>query len=452
MTLDLQEVARATAAVGEVESAAVAGWSVDTRTQQPGDVYFALRGANRDGHEFVPQALAQGAAAVVVEAGRGAGPDGKTLRVADTLAALGELGAWARRKWGGTVIGVTGSAGKTTTKDAIAHLLEERGPVGRTVGNLNNHIGVPLSILRLPDAAPAAVLEIGMNHAGEIRALAGIARPEIGVVTNVGYAHVEFFDSIEGIAAAKRELIESLPRDGVAVLNADDARVRAFRGVHPGRSVTFGFSEEADVRAEHVAADGEGTRFRALGVDFETGLAGGHAVMNLLAALTVAGVLGIPPQRLRDRVASFTLGAMRGGRFVHNGIVVWNDCYNSNPEAAERMIDVLGQTRAARRIAVLGEMLELGRAAEALHRQVGAYAARHGVDVLIGVRGNARLMKEAALAEGIGAARFFEDPVEAGAFVREMARAGDAVLFKGSRAVRMERALEEFKAGGPPGA
>jgi UDP-N-acetylmuramoyl-tripeptide--D-alanyl-D-alanine ligase len=317
------------------------------------------------------------------------------------------------------------------------------------MGNLNNHIGVPLSILRLPDAARTAVLEMGMNHPGEIRALAGMARPEVGVVTNVGYAHVEFFDSIEGIAAAKRELIESLPRDGVAVLNADDARVRGFRDAHPGRSVTFGFSEGADVRAEGVSADGAGTRFRALGVDFETTLAGRHAVMNLLAALAVARVLEIPPEGLREAVASFTVDAMRGGRSIHNGIVVWNDCYNSNPEAAQRMIDVLGQTRAARRFAVLGEMLELGHVAAALHRQVGAYAARHGVDVLIGVRGQARLMVEAAAAEGVRSAQFFEDPAEAGEFVREMAHAGDAVLFKGSRGVRMERALERFQAEGP---
>jgi len=459
MTLDLQEVARAMAASGELPALPVTGWSVDTRTQRPGDVYFALRGANHDGHDFVPQALAGGAAAVVVEAARCAAVeadvarcaavDGKALRVADTLVALGELGSWARRKWGGTVIGVTGSAGKTTTKDAIAHLLEVRGTVGRTVGNLNNHIGVPLSILRLPDAARTAVLEMGMNHAGEIRALAAIARPEIGVVTNVGYAHVEFFDSIEGIAAAKRELIESLPHDGVAVLNADDLRVRGFRDARQGRSVTFGFSEDADVRAEGVSASGAGTRFRALGVDFETGLAGKHAVMNLLAALAVAQVLDVPPQELREAVATFTVGEMRGGRSVHNGIVVWNDCYNSNPEAAQQMIDVLGQTRAARRFAVLGEMLELGRAGEALHRQVGVYAARHGVDVLIGVRGQARLMVEAAAAEGVRGARFFEDPAEAGEFVREVAHAGDAVLFKGSRGVHMERALERFQADGP---
>jgi len=447
MTLDLQEAARAMAAE-EARPGAVSGWSVDTRTQQAGDVYFALRG-NQDGHAFVARALEVGAAAVVVDTASGVTADGKALRVADTLQALQDLGAWARRKWGGTVIGVTGSAGKTTTKDAIANLLEERGPVGRTVGNLNNHIGVPLSILRLPDEARMAVLEMGMNHAGEIRKLAAIARPEIGVVTNVGYAHVEFFDSIDGIAAAKRELIESLPRDGVAVLNADDARVRAFRQVHPGRSVTFGFSEDADVRGEAAEPSGAGTRFRALGVDFETGLAGTHAVMNLLAALAVARVLEIPPERLRERVAGFAVGAMRGGRFVHNGITVWNDCYNSNPEAARRMIDVLGETAAARRIAVLGEMLELGRAAPALHAEVGRYAAGHGVDLLIGVRGHARETVDAAAAAGIGAAEFFEDPAEAGEFLRETARAGDAVLFKGSRGVRMERALERFQAEAP---
>lgn len=444
MTLDLPDVARAMAAAGEPAERPVAGWSVDTRTLEAGDVYFALRG-KRDGHEFVPRAIEKGAAAVVVET---ACAEARALRVADTLAALGQLAAWARRQWGGTVIGVTGSAGKTTTKDAIAHLLSVRGPVGRTVGNFNNHIGVPLSILRLPEAARTAVIEMGMNHAGEIRGLASIARPEIGVVTNVGLAHVEFFDSVKGVAAAKRELIESLPPDGVAVLNADDARVRDFRHVHPGRSVTFGFSGDADVRAEDMVADGVGTRFRALGVDFETGLTGTHAVMNLLAALAVARVMDIPPAELREAVASFTVDAMRGGRTIHCGIAVWNDCYNSNPEAAERMIDVLAQAPARRRFAVLGEMLELGSASEALHRQVGAYAAHHGVDVLIGVQGHAQAMVEAARAAGLAEARFFAGPAEAGVCVRELARAGDAVLFKGSRGVRMERAFDKFQSEG----
>jgi UDP-N-acetylmuramoyl-tripeptide--D-alanyl-D-alanine ligase len=314
------------------------------------------------------------------------------------------------------------------------------------VGNLNNHVGVPLSILRLPGDCKAGVLEMGMNHAGEIRELAALAAPEIGVVTNVGYAHVEFFDSIEGVAAAKRELIEALPRGGVAVLNADDARVARFRDVHAGRTVTFGFAPDAGVRAEAVEYRADGTRFRAAGVDYETGLVGRHAVMNLLAAIAVAGEFGIAPERLREAVRTFAAGKMRGERLEHRGILVWNDCYNSNPEAALAMIDVLRESCAVRRIAVLGEMLELGHAAEALHRQVGKYAAEHGVDVLIGVQGSARAMVEAAVAAGLpeSAGHFFTDAGEAGDCARQAAHAGDAVLFKGSRGVHVERALERF--------
>jgi len=433
-------------AAGEVPARAVGGWSVDTRTLNAGDVYFALRGPHHDGHNYLGQAWERGAAAVVVE--RQMKAPGAELLVRDTLRGLQDLAMWARRTWGGTVVGVTGSAGKTTTKDAIAHVLAAELPVGKTVGNLNNHVGVPLSILRLPDGSKAGVLEMGMNHAGEIRELAAVARPEIGVVTNVGYAHVEFFDSIEGVAAAKRELIEGLPRDGVAVLNADDARVRAFRGAHAGRSVTFGFSADAEVRAEEAEFGPGGARFRVEGVDFETGLVGRHAVMNLLAAIAVAREFGIAPARMREPVRTFEAGKMRGERMVHNGILVWNDCYNSNPEAAQSMIDVLRESPAARRIALLGEMLELGHSAEALHRQVGKYAAENGVDLLIGVHGSALAMVEGAVAAGLprNAGHFFAEAEEAGDFARQAAHAGDAILFKGSRGVHVERALERFLA------
>jgi UDP-N-acetylmuramoyl-tripeptide--D-alanyl-D-alanine ligase len=371
------------------------------------------------------------------------------LVVGDTERALQDLAAWARQRWGGRVIGVTGSAGKTTTKDAIAHLLETELAVGKTNGNFNNHVGVPLSLLRLPDACRVGVIEMGMNHAGEIRRLAEIAKPDIAVVTNVGYAHVEFFDSIEGIAAAKRELIEGLAPDGVAVLNADDPRVAAFGAVHPGRSVTFGLSERSDVRGEDVQFGAAGSRFRALGVDFESAMAGRHAVMNLLAAIAVARVFDIAPERLRQAVASFSAGNMRGERTVHRGIVIWNDCYNSNPEAAQSMLDVLVETPAARRIAVLGEMRELGLSSAELHHQLGQYAGQYaagrGVDLLIGVRGAARVMVEAARQAGVEA-EFFENPAEAGERARQVARAGDAILFKGSRGVKMEQALERFTA------
>ena len=430
-------------AAGSVKPAKVAGWSVDTRTQNVNDVFFALRGPNHDGHAFVPAALERGAAAVVVDHETGAD---RELIVQDTLAALQGLAAWARGHWGGQVVAVTGSAGKTTTKDAIAHLLAAELAVGKTGGNLNNHVGLPLSILRLSDDARVAVLELGMNHAGEIRRLAAIARPDVGVVTNVGYAHVENFDSIDGVAAAKRELIESLPPDGVAVLNADDPRVAGFREVYSGQTVTFGLSESADVRACQVDYGAGGSRFRALGVNFETALPGRHAVLNLLAAIAVARVFGIAPEKLVDPVRTFSVGKMRGEKLEHNGIVIWNDCYNSNPEAARSMIDVLRDTPARRRIAVLGEMLELGNAARELHRELGRYVANQGIDFLIGVHGEAHAMVGAAVGAGFpeSAANFFEEAADAGDFVRGIAQPGDAVLFKGSRGVAVERGLERL--------
>ena len=438
-------------AAGSVQPGKVTGWSVDTRTQNVGDVFFALRGPNHDGHHFVKAALERGAAAAVVDHETGSG---RELIVKDTLEALQGLSAWARVRWGGKVVGVTGSAGKTTTKDAIAHLLAAEFAVGKTGGNLNNHVGLPLSILRLADDARVAVLELGMNHAGEIRGLAAIARPDIGVVTNVGYAHVENFDSIDGVAAAKRELIESLSEDGVAVLNADDERVARFRQWHSGRALTFGFSESADVRACGVDYGGAGTsarqmtRFRTLGVDFETALPGRHAVLNLLAAIAVARVFGIAPEKLVEPVRTFAVGKMRGERLERNGMVIWNDCYNSNPEAARSMIDVLRDSPARRRIAVLGEMLELGNAARELHGELGRYVASQGIDFLIGVHGEAHAMVGAAVGAGLpeSAAHFFDEAAEAGDFVRQIARPGDAVLFKGSRGVAVERALERMVA------
>ncbi len=445
MTFDLATVAAAIGAAGTPPPALVTGWSVDSRTQNPGDAYFAIRGPNHDGHQFVDAVLTNGAAGAVVER---PGGSARELQVADTRRALGQLAAWARAQWGGVVIGVTGSAGKTTTKDIVAHLLAVEHKVGRTVGNLNNDIGVPLSILRLPEDCRMAVLEMGMNHAGEIRDLAAIARPDCGIVTNVGYAHAEFFESIDGIAAAKRELIEGLPEHGIAILNADDERVRRFRDTHSGRAVLFGFAEDADVRATNVEATASGTRFDAMGVAFETGLTGRHSVLNLLAGIAAATSFGIAPERLRDAVRSFAAGKMRGERLEQRGIVIWNDCYNSNPEAARSMLDVLRQTSALRRIAVLGEMRELGNSAAALHCEVGTYAAQSGVDYLVGVGGHARDMVEGAVAAGMPreGVQFFENSVDAGDFVRQVARAGDAVLFKGSRGVRVELALERFLA------
>jgi UDP-N-acetylmuramoyl-tripeptide--D-alanyl-D-alanine ligase len=446
MKLALREVGRVLGVPVE-SGAVVTGWSVDSRTVEPGDLFFALHGPNHDGREYVGAAFEKGAVgAVAPSALPTRDRNGAVLHVPDTQQALEQLAAWARDHWGGDVVGVTGSAGKTSTKDVIARMLESELPAGRTTGNFNNQVGLPLSILRLPDDARVAVLEIGMNHAGEIRALSGIARPRIGVVTNVGYAHIEFFDSIEDIALAKRELIECLPADGVAILNADDPHVRNFGAVHAGPVMRFGFSDQADIRAQDVEYRADGTRFRVRGTTFDTPLQGRHAVLNVLAGLAVAQVYGIAPERLVDVVARLTPGKMRGERLVHDGITIFDDCYNSNPDAVRAMLDVLRDTPAERRIGVLGEMLELGRWSESLHRDIGIYAVEAGVNVLVGIRGGARFLVDAAKEAGlaVNAAFFFEDPADAGDQLRRLARPGDAILFKGSRGTHVERALERF--------
>jgi UDP-N-acetylmuramoyl-tripeptide--D-alanyl-D-alanine ligase len=297
--------------------------------------------------------------------------------------------------------------------------------------------------LRFPEEAEVGVVELGMNHAGEIRYLAAIAEPQIGVVTNVGYAHVEFFDGIEGVAAAKRELVEALPPNGVAVLNADDPRVLKFKDVHPGLSITYGMCPQADVCAENLEMHAGGAAFTVKGVRFETTLAGRHSVSNILAGLGVATAFHIPLADLVPAVAGLVTGRMRGERYDWRGAIILDDSYNSNPDAARSMLDVLREEPARRRIAVLGEMLELGQMAEKLHRELGAYAAHSGVDVLVGVRGVSRLMVEEARRAGLPdhAALFFPDPDSAGDFLREFVRPGDAILFKGSRGTHVERAL-----------
>jgi UDP-N-acetylmuramoyl-tripeptide--D-alanyl-D-alanine ligase len=440
MTFDLQAIARALGT--GAPSGPVTGWSVDTRTLEPGDLFFALRGPNHDGHAFLEVAFENGAAAAVVD--RPA--TGPVLLVPDVEQALSQLACWARAQWSGTLVGITGSAGKTSTKEAIAALLAVEMPVGKTAGNLNNHIGVPLSILRLPADARAAVIEIGMNHPGEIRRLASIARASVGVVTNVGLAHAEFFSSADEVALAKRELIESLPPDGTAVLNADDPRVAGFRVIHPGPAVTFGFRESADVHPDSVEYSSDGVRFRVGGIDFESSFVGRHGVMNLLAGLAVARVFGIAPQRLHEAVRELRPAKMRGERLTHDGVLILNDCYNSNPEAVRAMLDVLRAMPARRHVAVLGEMLELGRWSEPLHRDVGSYAAGQGIDVLIGIRGAARQMIDEAVRSGLraDAALFYDDPVSAGLALRGLLQPGDAVLFKGSRGTQVERALVRY--------
>jgi len=440
MRLSVEEITRMTGARGRAGPEVVEGYSIDSRTLRPGEMFFAVRG-ERDGHAFVDAALDAGAAAAVASRGPLRRQE-RLLLVPDPKTALQQLAARARESWGGKVVAVTGSNGKTTTKEIAAALLGTRFRVARSEGNLNNDLGLPLSLLRMDESAEVAVLEMGMSHPGELRLLASIARPDVGVVTNVSAAHLEFFPSQDEIAMAKRELIESLPAAGTAVLNADDERVREFAAAHPGPVVRFGIEAPAEVRASEVESLGlEGTRFRLAdgGPVFEAPLAGRHNLYNVLAGLAAGVALGIAPEEMREAVAALRPQRMRGEVLEVGGARVINDCYNSNPRAAESMLELLAATPAKRRVAVLGEMLELGEASESLHRHVGRKAAEAGIDIVIGVSGMARALAEQANGT------FFDDAPAAGQFLRGALQPGDVVLLKASRGVRLEQAMAALK-------
>ncbi len=449
MRLLLSDVAKMIGAAApggkNLPDAVVQGYSIDSRTVREGELFFAVQGAKRDGHEFIEAALANGAVAAVGSRGVTGNAD-RLLLVAEPKAALQRLASQARERWGGRIVAITGSNGKTTTKEIVASLLAKRFRVAKSEGNLNNDLGLPLSLLRMEDGVEAGVMELGMNHRGEIRALAAIARPNVGVVTNVNPVHLEFFESVDQIALAKRELIESLSANGTAVLNADDERVSHFARFHRGRVVTFGIESPADIRAAKVEERGlDGSCFRLeSGEEFLVPLAGRHNLYNTLAGLAVARAMSLELASLVDAVRALTPAHMRGETIEVDGIRIINDCYNSNPRAAEMMLHLLRATPARRRIAVLGEMLELGPTSRELHRRVGRCVVAAGVDLLVGVRGDARYLVDEAVREGLprGAAHFSEDSRAAGEFLKNELQPGDAVLFKGSRGVRLEEALE----------
>jgi len=354
-----------------------------------------------------------------------------------------------RRQWGKPVVAVTGSAGKTTTKEAAAHLLSEKFRVFKSQGNLNNHFGLPLQLLQLEPEHEMAVIEIGMSHAGEISALAGIARPEIGVVSLVAPVHLEFFSSLADVARAKYELIAALPKGGVAVLNADDPYVSQFGRDFHGKVVSFGIDRPADIRAEEIRALGEAGSQFALVANGERcaaqlPLVGKHNIYNALAAVAVALDRGLPLATAAQALSTLHAVDNRGQLIQIAGATVINDCYNSNPKALDAMVDALASLSARRRIVVTGEMLELGTTGAELHYQCGQHMAEKKIDVVVGVRGLAEHIVRGAQAAGLRS-EFLSTPEEAGAWLGREARTGDAVLLKASRGVKLERALEVWK-------
>jgi UDP-N-acetylmuramoyl-tripeptide--D-alanyl-D-alanine ligase len=453
MKLTLGKIAGFISAEGEFSREDLAcGYSIDSRTVGTGQLFFAVKGESLDGHDYVEQALGKGAVGAVVrkdQVGRYSVRK-SLLAVDDTLVALQSLATAVRNLWGKRLIGVTGSAGKTTTKEAIAHVLGSRFRVLKTEGNFNNHFGLPLTLLKLEPDHDLAVIEMGMSHAGEIRALAKIAEPDIGVVTNVAAVHLEFFSSIAGIARAKYELIESLPANGTAVLNADDEYVSQFGRGFKGKVVTYGRRETAAVRVENIQPKGmEGAEFDLVVAGKRehaiSPLVGEHNILNAAAAVAVGLECGLE-FAAAVAVLSTMEAAKKRGEVLHFGnITMIDDCYNSNPKALEAMVDALAAMPGKRRVVVAGEMLELGPAGEEMHRQAGQHIAEKKIDVLVGVRGLTGAMVEAAKQRGIQA-EFIASSEEAGEWLVREARDGDVILLKASRGVKLEKALETWKA------
>jgi len=459
----------------------IQGFSIDSRATREGELFFALSPEDyrrhcftatsfADAHLFIAQAFERGAVACVARAERVGSDEGlrafadRLLLVDDCIEALQMLARGVLESWGGPVVGITGSAGKTTTKDLIAHVLGASGRrVLRSRKNYNNELGVALSALQLvsdgrsAEEFDVAVLEMGMSMPGEIARHTGVAPPDVAVLTNVAAVHLEFMGSVEAIAEGKGQLVEGMKRGGTAVLNADDERVAQMRAKagHAGRVLTYGVREPADVMALDLESVGVGTsRFTLRTPAGESPVLlpmhGRHNVLNALAAAAAAVSFGLGAEEIAGALASAAPSEMRGEvlRF-EEGFTVVDDSYNSNPRSLLSMAEAVAQggEGVRRRIVVAGEMLELGAESEQLHREAGREIAGFGVDVLWGVRGHARELVEGARESGMGgeATAFFESSDEAAAALLNFVRPGDLVLVKGSRGVHTERIVEALK-------
>jgi len=426
------------------------GVSTDTRTLKPGNLFIALQGEKFDAHGFLVRAVDSGAVAVLISNQDAYIPDKITaIMVADTLKALQDLAGFHRRRFTIPLIGVTGSNGKTTTKDMIAAVLSVRLSVLKTEANYNNHIGLPLTLLNLSDKFQAAVVEMGMRAQGEIRQLAAIAAPTAAVITNVGETHIELLGTEENIAAAKAELIEALADDGLAVLNYDVPLVRAMQAKTAARTVFYGMDAGADVRAENIRHGRRDTHFDCIWSQGEFSVrlpaVGQHNVYNALAAIAVGLEQGLAPAEICRGLSQFIPSAMRLHIEQLGEYTIINDAYNASPLSMTAAIETLQTIARGRKVAVLGDMLELGdRGAEA-HRQIGEKLAAEGIQVVITLGELAEHIAAAALTGGSDVTVACRSHDEAQEALRKLVRPGDTVLVKGSRGMKMEKILELFK-------
>ncbi len=445
------------------------GVSIDTRTIAAGELFIAIRGERFDGADFAAGAIDAGAAGVIVPpsatalaeraakafAERSSGDRPVVIEVDDTTVALQAVAHAVRRESGTKVVAITGSAGKTTTKEVTSEFLESRYRVVRNRGNFNNHIGLPLSLIDLRQQPEIAVVELGMNHAGEISTLVRVAEPDIRVWTNVGEAHLGFFASVEAIADAKAEIFEGATPSTVLVANADDPLIRARLPRFAGRVLRFGIEREAEVRATSVVDRGiEGTSAQVATprgvVDITTPLVGRGNLANVLAATAVALECEVPLATIAERAAKLRPASHRGEiARLAGGVTVIDDSYNANPTAMKRALDVLASADASRRIAVLGEMLELGDRAPDLHADVGRFAATRRVDLLFAVGdAPAAALADAAIEAGMShdRVRHLATSDAAADAVAAIVQRGDVVLVKGSRGVKTDRVVDRLKA------
>ena len=429
------------------------GASIDTRTLEPGDIFFALKGKQVDGHDHLRSALQKGASCVVIKE-RGQTPAGLfSLVVDDPETALFELARLVRSRCSAVFVAITGSSGKTTAKEFTAELLRAKGPVLATRGNLNNHLGVPLTLMRLETDHWAAVIECGMSHRGELSHLARLIRPKVAAITNVAAAHLEFFESVEQIAEAKAELFETLEASDTAVAPADEPLLSNRAKATSGSVRLFGPGPHSSMWATEISMSLEGSQFELQADGSRTAVTllvpGPHAVSNFLAAAAVARALGVSAQTLAERAPLLKTADNRGAvRHLQDDILLIDDTYNSNPKALLSAIETLSLAKDRRRVACIGEMLELGPSGRQLHREAGA-AIGSRVDLLLGVGALANELVLGASALSPQSKKVFENSVDLASNIAGLVKSHDAVLVKGSRGVRMERVVEALVAAHP---
>jgi len=443
--------------LGRLERMEIKGVSIDSRTIKKGELFVAIKGARFDGHDFVPEVIKNGAWGALVDRSEldtkcsSLGGLRNILPVEDTTFALQEMSQMHRKKFAIPVIGITGSNGKTTTKEMLASILKQRGSVLKNEGNLNNHIGVPLTLLKLDASHKSAVVEMGMSALGEIDTLARLVSPDVGVITNIGPAHLEFLGTMDVVAQAKAELLGNLKTDSTAVLNADDKYFTTLKHKYSGRVLSFGIENKADVSAFGIR---QGKNFTEMIIETDDSkvrvrlpAVGKHNIYNALAAAAAATAVGMPLDAVKNGLEDFSPVAMRSELKQIKGRTVLADYYNANPGSVKAALETLITLRAGRKsVAVLGDMLELGDISADAHREVGRTVANLGVDVLITMGSLAMYINEGALEAGMPKDRVIAagSHAEAAALLKERSKNGDAVLIKGSRGMKMEKILEEF--------